>query len=124
MSLTRRSFIRTLSALLGSVPYLRRAKAAILVSGAAADPAKSHDMTLWYREPAGQWTEALPVGNGRLGAMIFGGVASERIALNEDTLWSGAPRHWNNPGAKALSVPGHTLRCGPETSVTSPLRRR
>jgi len=47
--------------------------------------------TLWYRRPAQRWLEALPVGNGRLGAMVFGGVADERIALNESTFWSGAP---------------------------------
>jgi hypothetical protein len=56
---------------------------------------------LWYRRPASAWEEALPVGNGRLGAMVFGGVARERIQLNEDTLWSGGPRDWNNPEAKA-----------------------
>lgn len=55
---------------------------------------------LQYSTPAGAWTEALPVGNGRLGAMVFGGVETERIQLNEDTLWSGFPRDWNNPGAK------------------------
>lgn len=48
-------------------------------------------MTIWYDQPARQWDEALPVGNGRLGAMIFGGVDEERIALNVDTLWSGGP---------------------------------
>lgn len=58
------------------------------------------DLVLWYRRPAGQWTEALPVGNGRLGAMVFGGTDNERIQLNEDTLWSGRPREWNNPEAK------------------------
>lgn len=58
-------------------------------------------LTLWYRQPAQKWVEALPVGNGRLGAMIFGGVQQERIQLNEDTLWSGGPRDWNNPDAKA-----------------------
>ncbi len=47
--------------------------------------------TLWYREPAQKWTDALPLGNGRLGAMVFGGVEKERIALNDDTLWSGSP---------------------------------
>lgn len=47
---------------------------------------------LWYRQPAHAWLEALPVGNGRLGAMVFGGVWEERLQLNEDTLWSGAPR--------------------------------
>jgi alpha-L-fucosidase 2 len=46
---------------------------------------------LWYTKPAEQWTEALPIGNGRLGAMIFGGVARERLQLNEDTLYAGGP---------------------------------
>ena len=46
---------------------------------------------LWYSEPAIEWEEALPVGNGRLGAMVFGGVEEERIQLNEETYWSGGP---------------------------------
>lgn len=46
---------------------------------------------LWYKQPAGEWTEALPVGNGRLGAMVFGRVNEELIQLNESTLWSGGP---------------------------------
>jgi len=49
------------------------------------------DLTLWYNQPATTWTEALPVGNGRLGAMVFGGVENELIQLNEATLWSGGP---------------------------------
>jgi len=49
-------------------------------------------LILWYETPASEWTEALPLGNGRLGAMIFGGASQERIQLNEDTLWSGYPR--------------------------------
>ncbi|MBN1249952.1 MAG: glycoside hydrolase family 95 protein [Anaerolineae bacterium] len=56
---------------------------------------------LWYEQPAEVWVEALPLGNGRLGAMVFGGVASERLQLNEDTLWAGGPKDWNNPGARA-----------------------
>jgi len=59
-------------------------------------------MKLSYHTPAKQWTDALPIGNGRLGAMIFGGVESELIQLNEDTLWSGGPSNWNNP--RALEV--------------------
>lgn len=47
---------------------------------------------LWYRQPAARWEEALPIGNGRLGGMVYGGAAEERIQLNEDTLWSGFPR--------------------------------
>ncbi len=55
---------------------------------------------LWYRKPAKVWTEALPVGNGRLGAMIFGGVGEELIQLNEGTLWTGGPVRTNvNPKA-------------------------
>ena len=52
--------------------------------------------TLWYNKPAGAWTDALPVGNGRLGAMVFGGVERERIQLNEETLWDGGPRIGDN----------------------------
>jgi len=48
-------------------------------------------LTLWYRQPAREWVEALPVGNGRLGAMVFGGAGEERLQLNEDTFWSGSP---------------------------------
>ncbi|MFI5064619.1 MAG: glycosyl hydrolase family 95 catalytic domain-containing protein [Streptosporangiales bacterium] len=48
-------------------------------------------MALWYGQPARRWDEALPVGNGQLGAMVFGGIDEERIALNVDTLWSGGP---------------------------------
>lgn len=56
-------------------------------------------MKLQYNSPAVYWTEALPVGNGRLGAMVFGGVECERIQLNEDTLWSGYPKDGTNPRA-------------------------
>ncbi|WP_217596828.1 glycoside hydrolase N-terminal domain-containing protein [Cohnella sp. GbtcB17] len=59
-------------------------------------------MNLHYEKPARFWTDALPVGNGRLGAMVFGGVESDRLLLNEETLWSGMPRDWHNP--KALNA--------------------
>ncbi len=51
----------------------------------------STEMKLWYDEPAGEWVEALPLGNGRLGAMVFGGTSQERLQLNEETIWSGEP---------------------------------
>jgi alpha-L-fucosidase 2 len=56
-------------------------------------------LSLWYRQPASQWVEALAVGNGRFGAMVFGGVAQERIQLNEGTLWAGGPYDPANPDA-------------------------
>ena len=47
--------------------------------------------TLWYRQPADGWDQALPLGNGRMGAIIFGSVSEERLQLNEETLWAGEP---------------------------------
>jgi alpha-L-fucosidase 2 len=58
-------------------------------------------LTLWYQQPAEKWTEALPVGNGRLGAMIFGGAGREHLQLNEGTLWAGAPYDPSNTNALA-----------------------
>ncbi len=62
-------------------------------------PAPREPLSLWYRQPASSWEEALPVGNGRLGAMIFGGVEQERLQLNESTLWGGGPYDPNDPRA-------------------------
>src|SRR6266576_5386657 len=53
------------------------------------------DMKLWYRQPASKWLEAMPIGNGLMGAMIFGGTHAERIALNESSFWSGRPHDYN-----------------------------
>jgi alpha-L-fucosidase 2 len=55
---------------------------------------------LWYPRAAARWVEALPVGNGRLGAMVFGDVGVERLQINDDTLWSGGPANWDRPGAR------------------------
>ena len=55
---------------------------------------------LWYQHPAKTWNEALPIGNGRMGAMVFGEITSERVQFNEDSIWSGGYRNRNNPGAK------------------------
>ena len=77
----------------------RPACRAITYTGSAAAP--EQPLSLWYRQPAVVWTEALPVGNGRLGAMIFGGVEQERLQLNEDTLWAGGPYDPVSPEAAA-----------------------
>nr|WP_274705112.1 glycoside hydrolase N-terminal domain-containing protein [Sphingomonas sp. H160509] len=69
--------------------------------GLAAQSSKSPDTRLWYRQPAERWVEALPIGNGRIGAMVLGGVDHERLQLNEDTLWSGGPYNPVNPDALA-----------------------
>ncbi len=85
---SRRKFVAGISAL----PFA--------VKGVAQQRPAVRALVLWYKQPAEKWTDALPIGNGRLGAMVFGGVLSERLQLNEDTLWSGAPRDWNNPEAR------------------------
>jgi alpha-L-fucosidase 2 len=75
---------------------LARARAGLVLAGLAlAAPLRAGDDSigpvLSYRQPAARWVEALPVGNGRLGGMVFGGVPEERIQLNEGTFWSGGP---------------------------------
>jgi alpha-L-fucosidase 2 len=83
-------------------------------------PASAADRAnvLWYRQPATKWTEALPIGNGRLGAMVFGGVGDERIQLNEGTVWAGEKRDRNNPaGATALAEVRRLLFAGKPTEA-------
>src|SRR4051794_15925996 len=67
-------------------------------TGQAAPPKQL--LTLWYERQAKAWLEALPIGNGRLGGMVYGGVLTERIALNDGTLWSGGPNDGDNPEAR------------------------
>jgi alpha-L-fucosidase 2 len=61
--------------------------------------AQNENLKLWYTRAASAWTDALPVGNGRMGAMVFGNVENERIQLNEESLWAGNQRNVNNPGS-------------------------
>ncbi|MEO5706334.1 MAG: glycoside hydrolase family 95 protein [Alteraurantiacibacter sp.] len=76
--------------------------AAVAVPGLPATSTPSpHPQRLWYRQPAAQWVEALPVGNGRIGAMVHGGIAREVLPLNEDTLYAGGPYDSVNPRAAA-----------------------
>jgi alpha-L-fucosidase 2 len=86
--MNRRDFLTTLPAL---PPAFASATG---VSRGGENPA---ELKLWYREPAQQWVDSLPLGNGRLGAMVMGAVREERIFLNEDTLWSGYPTDGNEP---------------------------
>ena len=89
MKITRREFLSTAGFAAASIAFPR---------GQTEQP-----LVLWYDEPAAQWTDALPIGNGRLGAMVFGDPEFELLQLNEDTLYAGRPYDPNNPEAlKAL----------------------
>src|ERR1019366_5344951 len=82
------------------LPLLALMSFARLVNGQTNAPLLP-TTALWYAQPAVKWTDALPIGNGRLGAMIFGGVTDERIQFNEDTLWTGHPHDYANTNALA-----------------------
>jgi alpha-L-fucosidase 2 len=91
----RREFLLTIPAL----------SAAVLPAQAEPQtPGSGRDLTLWYNHPTEHWVDGLPVGNGRLGAMVLGGAPKERIWLNEATLWSGSPHNVNAPdGPRTLA---------------------
>src|SRR5690606_41469657 len=73
-----------------------------LLVGVVTVSAQDASMKLWYTTPAGGvWENALPIGNGRLGAMVFGEVPRETVQLNEHTVWSGSPNRNDNPDALA-----------------------
>ena len=87
----------------GCSRYLPMLAALLLVFQAAhiqAEAASSQPM-LVFDQPAAKWTEAIPIGNGRLGAMVFGGVEEERYQINEGTLWGGGPHNYVDPDAHA-----------------------
>ncbi|MBP7636636.1 MAG: glycoside hydrolase family 95 protein [Kiritimatiellae bacterium] len=87
--------------LLPAIQWITPALAVVLAAAAIpAAPAADPSNLLWYDKPASRWTEALPVGNGRLSAMVFGGTSQERLQLNEGTLWAGGPYDPVNPEAK------------------------
>ena len=92
-------FPRICASLLLVVAALSSMLGAPAPAGDEMAPAGFRGLELWYEQPAQEWTEALPVGNGRLGAMVFGGVAAETIQLNEDTIWCGRPEALNRTAA-------------------------
>ena len=80
-------------------PLILLLPALILISGCNTGPRSKRDHVLWYNTPAAEWTEALPVGNGRLGGMLYGDPLVEHLQVNEESLWGGVKVPNNNPGA-------------------------
>jgi len=77
------------------------------------------NLKLWYNKPAGVWEEALPLGNAKTGAMVFGGILKERFQLNDNTLWSGYPDPGNNPNGPAV-LPQVRAQIFPATGTAPP----
>lgn len=110
MALSRRDLLKATAALaaMGGSGVALAGEAGPGIAGDAAtdavidmDAGAASPLRLWYRRPATQWVEALPLGNGRLGAMVWGGAKHERIQLNEDTLYAGGPYDPTPAGALA-----------------------
>ena len=72
---------------------------AFIMTSCTKEPEKTKDLRTWYQQPAENWYEALPLGNGRIGAMVYGNPMVERIQLNEESIWAGKPNNSNNPGS-------------------------
>ena len=98
--ISRRRFLKQTAVAGAAIPFAVQAKSTA-TKRTQDTTATSQPLVLWYEKPAAQWTEALPIGNGRLGAMVFGGMPSERLQLNEDTLYAGGPYDPNNREALA-----------------------
>ena len=97
--MNRRQFVESLIAA-ASLPVERLGAGASWALRAKQPTAARPEPTLWYPRAASRWVEALPVGNGRLGAMVFGDIGRERLQINDDTLWSGGPANWDSPAAR------------------------
>ncbi|MFC7492886.1 MULTISPECIES: glycosyl hydrolase family 95 catalytic domain-containing protein [unclassified Nocardioides] len=96
---SRRRVLQTATGVAAGAAVVRPTTAAAAVTQAA----EHNPLQLWYRKPAVEWLQALAVGNGRMGAMVWGGVATETLNLNEDSVWGGGPHQYDDPqGAAAL----------------------
>lgn len=107
IAFSRREFLKGsaagwVSAALGGIAISSSQEKADATEVPSAEPqvASREPLRLWYLQPATRWDEALPIGNGRLGAMVFGQVQDERLQINEQTLWAGGPHDYDNPDAK------------------------
>ena len=130
--MNRRQFVESLIAAAalpidggrGFLPAPAGAQAPTAPPATPAAAARPSAPTLWYGRAATKWVEALPVGNGRLGAMVFGDVGVERLQVNDDTLWSGGPGGWDTPGAKAALAEVRRLALAGDYAAADKARAR
>ncbi len=121
--MNRRQFVQSWLAA-ASLPLERIHRAGTLAPDGGQGAASSPDPTLWYSQPATRWLEALPIGNGRMGAMVFGDIGRDRLQINDDTLWSGGPAGWDPPGAREALTEIRQLTLAGQTIEADRLSRR
>ena len=103
--IARREFIRTTAVATAALGFAPVADWSSMAAMENSRSETSNSVRLWYDRPAVNWNEALPLGNGRIGAMVFGGTGRERLQLNEETIWTGEPdkeADYHCDGPKAL----------------------
>ncbi|GAB2607418.1 glycoside hydrolase family 95 protein [Kribbella endophytica] len=100
---TRRQVLKTAGAAAGTA-LAAGALTDPLTAAAVPEPSRpeTNPLKLWYQQPAVEWLQALAIGNGRLGAMVYGGTATERLQLNEDSVWAGGPHQYDDPVGKEV----------------------
>jgi alpha-L-fucosidase 2 len=94
---TRRQVLRTAGAAAGTAVVAGSLTDPLTGAAAPAPGSETNPLKLWYTQPATEWLQALAVGNGRLGAMVYGGTATEQLQLNEDSIWAGGPHQYDDP---------------------------
>jgi alpha-L-fucosidase 2 len=95
---TRRQVLRTAGAAAGTAVVAGSLTDPLAAAAAAPTPGSdTNPLKLWYPQPATEWLQALAIGNGRLGAMVYGGTATEQLQLNEDSIWAGGPHQYDDP---------------------------
>jgi alpha-L-fucosidase 2 len=100
---TRRQVLRTAGAVAGTAVVAGSLTDNLTATAAAPPPGSvTNPLKLWYTSPATEWLQALALGNGRLGAMVYGGTATEQLQLNEDSIWAGGPHDYADPGGKEV----------------------
>jgi alpha-L-fucosidase 2 len=99
-TIPRRTFLKQTATASAVLPFVPETLMGTQSKPADGGPAGNRPLVLWYDKPARQWVEAAPIGNGRIGAMVYGGVPLERLQLNEDTLYAGGPYDPNKPESR------------------------
>ncbi|GAA3147578.1 alpha-L-fucosidase 2 [Kribbella aluminosa] len=99
---TRRQVLRTTGAAAGAAIVAGALTETTTATAAPQPGSDTNPLKLWYTSPATEWLQALAIGNGRLGAMVYGGTATEQLQLNEDSIWAGGPHDYADPGGKEV----------------------